>query len=54
MKKYRIKEWEDAPAVVSHTWIVQKRRFLIFWENVNVFRTYQEAEEWINRIHNRV
>ena len=49
MKQYRIKEWVDAPAVVTHTWIVQKRKFLLFWENVNVFRKYQEAEEWIKR-----
>ena len=49
MKQYRIKEWVDAPAVVTHTWIVQRRRFLLFLENVNVFRKYQEAEEWIKR-----
>lgn len=49
MKRYRIKEWKDAPARTTHTWIVQKRRFLIFWENINVFRTYQEAEQWIKR-----
>ena len=52
MKKYRIQEWKDAPAVVTHIWIVQKRKFLIFWENVNVFRKYQEAEEWIERRKN--
>ena len=45
MKKYRIKEWENAPTCVIHTWMVQKRKFLLFWEVVDVFRTYQEAEE---------
>lgn len=52
MKKYRIKEWESAPACVTHTWIVQKRKFLLFWDIVDVFRTYQEAEEWIKRREN--
>lgn len=49
MKKYRIKEWKDAPARVIHTWMVQKRKFLIFWESIELFRTYQEAEQWIER-----
>lgn len=52
MKKYRIKEWEDAPAHVIHTWMIQKRKFLVFWESIELFRTYQEAEQWIERREN--
>lgn len=50
MKKYRIKEWKDAPVSIRHIWQVQKRRRIFFWRTINLFKTYQEAEEYINKL----
>lgn len=50
MKKYRIKEWKDAPVYIRHIWQVQKRRHIFFWRTINLFKTYQEAEEYINKL----
>lgn len=50
MKKYRIKEWKGAPACIRHRWQVQKRRRIFFWRTINLFKTYQEAEEFLNRL----
>ena len=50
MKKYRIKEWKNAPVSVIYTWFVQRRRYLFFWKTINLFRTYQEAENYLKRL----
>ena len=50
MKKYRIKEWKNAPVSVRYTWFVQRRRYLFFWKTINLFRTYQEAENYLKRL----
>ena len=50
MKKYRIKEWKNAPVSVRYTWFVQRRRYLFFWKTINLFRTYQEAENYLKQL----
>jgi hypothetical protein len=68
MKKYRIITkthdwWSDTISLTYPEmlliysrfidyYIIQKRKFLLFWDIVDVFRTYQEAEEWIKRREN--
>ena len=49
-KKYRITKYPHDGVFVDYVWIVEKRKFLIFWIMEDFFRTEEAAKEYLRKL----